>query len=63
METGEFTTPEGNKLRYYCTGAGNRTFVLHQTQERDFVLYYFAHQYAWNSFPEKDRERILEKLT
>ena len=183
METGEFTIPEGNKLRYYCTGAGNRTFVLlhaqgtssesyfevakqlgktakvilidcyghggsshnaelyqldkigddihsllqhltsrkitlvghssggliaayiaatypccekliledppffasfgkrrfktynyldlstvcheflHQTQERDFVLYYFAHQYAWNFFPEKDRERIQEKLT
>lgn len=46
MGTGEFTTPEGNKLRYYCTGAGDRTFVLHQTQERDFALYYFAHQYA-----------------
>lgn len=46
METGEFTTPEENKLRYYCTGAGNRTFVLLQTQERDFALYYFAHQYA-----------------
>jgi len=46
METGEFTTPEGNKLRYYCTGAGNRTFVLLHAQERDFVLYYFAHQYA-----------------
>lgn len=36
---------------------------LNQAQEKDFVLYYFGHQYAWNFFPEKDRERVREKLT
>ena len=36
---------------------------LHQTQERDFVLYYFEHQYAWNFFPEKNREKIRARLT
>lgn len=34
---------------------------LSQTEERDFVLYYFAHQYAWNLFPEKSREKIRGK--
>lgn len=36
---------------------------LHQTQEQDFVTYYFEHQYAWNFFPEKNREKIRAKLT
>ena len=40
METGEFTTPEGNKLRYYCTGAGNRTFVLLHAQGTSSESYF-----------------------
>ncbi|WP_010247686.1 alpha/beta hydrolase [Acetivibrio cellulolyticus] len=34
-----------------------------QLDEKDFVLYYFSNQYAWNFFPEKSREKIKEKLT
>lgn len=36
---------------------------LRQSECSDFVLYYFSHQYAWNFFPEKSRERIKKKLT
>lgn len=36
---------------------------LNQTEEKDFVLYYFAHQYAWNLFPEDSRKKIQEKMT
>lgn len=35
---------------------------IHQSENKDFVLYYFGHQYVWNFFPEKSRERIKEKL-
>ena len=34
---------------------------LNQTEEQDFVLYYFEHQYAWNFFPEKNREKIRRR--
>lgn len=36
---------------------------LKQTEETDFVLYYFNHQYAWNFFPEESREKIRKKMT
>lgn len=35
---------------------------LAQQEERDFVLYYFSNQYAWNFFPEKSRKKIRQKL-
>lgn len=38
------------------------TFI-HQSEYRDFVLYYFGNQYAWNLFPEDSREKIKGKLT
>lgn len=34
-----------------------------QSEVGDFVLYYFANQYAWNFFPEKSREKLKGKLT
>lgn len=37
------------------------TFI-NQTESKDFVLYYFTHQYAWKLFPEKSREKIRHKL-
>lgn len=30
--------------------------------QKDFVLYYFSNQYAWNFFPEKTREKTREKM-
>ena len=36
---------------------------LAQTEETDFVQYYFQNQYAWNFFPEDSREKIREKLS
>ena len=36
---------------------------LNQDEEKDFVLYYFEHQYAWNFFPEKSRAKMRDKLT
>lgn len=38
------------------------TFI-HQTECRDFVLYYFCNQYAWNLFPENSRQKVKEKMT
>ena len=35
---------------------------LQQTEEEDFVLYYFKNHYAWNFFPEKSREKVRSKL-
>ncbi|MCM1246750.1 MAG: alpha/beta hydrolase [Roseburia sp.] len=36
---------------------------IHQSESRDFVLYYFTNQYAWKFFPEKSREKIKGKMT
>lgn len=36
---------------------------INQSKEKDFVLYYFCSQYAWNFFPEKSRDKIKQKLT
>lgn len=33
-----------------------------QSEQKDFVLYYFANQYAWNFFPEKSRDKVRAKL-
>lgn len=35
---------------------------LSQSEEKDFVYYYFVNQYCWSFFPEKSRETIREKL-
>ncbi len=36
---------------------------LQQSECKDFVLYYFSNQYAWNLFPEESREKVKGKLT
>ncbi len=36
---------------------------INQSEQADFVLYYFSNQYAWNFFPEQSRAKIKEKLT
>lgn len=35
---------------------------LQQSEEKDFVQYYFENQYCWHFFPEDSRETIREKL-
>ena len=35
---------------------------LESGSDDDFVLYYFEHQYAWNLFPEKTREKTKRKF-
>ena len=35
---------------------------LNQSEESDFVYYYFANQYCWNLFPEESRDKIKSKL-
>ncbi len=35
---------------------------INQSESKDFVLYYFSNQYAWNLFPEKSRERVKSKM-
>ena len=35
---------------------------INQSESKDFVLYYFSNQYAWNLFPEKSGEKIKEKM-
>lgn len=36
---------------------------INQSESKDFVLYYFSNQYAWNLFPDKSREKVKQKLT
>lgn len=36
---------------------------INQSESKDFVLYYFSNQYAWNFFPEQSREKVKGKLT
>ena len=36
---------------------------INQSAEKDFVLYYFCRQYAWNFFPQKSRNKIQKKMT
>lgn len=33
-----------------------------QSEQKDFVLYYFAHQKAWDFFPQKTRDKIRNKM-
>lgn len=35
---------------------------INQSESKDFVLYYFSNQYAWNLFPEKSREQVKPKM-
>lgn len=35
---------------------------INQSESRDFVLYYFSKQYAWNFFPDSSREKLKQKL-
>ncbi len=36
---------------------------LQQSEEKDFVYYYFVNQYCWHFFPDDSRETIREKLS
>lgn len=35
---------------------------INQNECKDFVLYYFTNQYAWNLFPDESREKVKGKL-
>lgn len=35
---------------------------INQSEDKDFVLYYFSNQYAWNFFPDKSREKVKQKM-
>ncbi len=35
---------------------------INQSEHKDFVLYYFSNQYAWNLFPEQSREKVQKKM-
>lgn len=35
---------------------------INQSESKDFVLYYFSNQYAWNLFPDKSREKVKQKM-
>ena len=35
---------------------------INQSQEKDFIHYYFMNQYCWNFFPEDSRDKIRNKL-
>lgn len=51
-----------NAYNYKDLSSVCHNFLL-QNEEKDFVSYYFAHQYCWNFFPEKSRENIRSKLS
>lgn len=35
---------------------------INQSESKDFVLYYFSNQYAWEFFPDKSREKVKQKM-
>lgn len=35
---------------------------INQSQEKDFIHYYFMNQYCWNFFPKDSRDKIRNKL-
>ncbi|MDE6911103.1 MAG: alpha/beta hydrolase [Lachnospiraceae bacterium] len=35
---------------------------INQSESKDFVLYYFINQFAWNLFPEKSRKQVKPKM-
>ena len=66
LEDPPFFSSEGGR-RYMTYNYVDLSSVCHmflqQTEETDFVLYYFRNQYAWNFFPEKSRDKVREKLS
>ena len=52
-----FSTYHYNDLSLACND------FLNQSKQKDFVTYYFEHQYAWRFFPEADRESVRRKAT
>ena len=50
-----------NTYNYIDLSSVCHSFIS-QKEENDFVLYYFANQYAWNFFPEESREKVKGKL-
>lgn len=65
LEDPPFFSSQGEKRKHSFNYIDLST-VCHnfigQTESRDFVLYYFSNQYAWNFFPEKSREKIQQKM-
>lgn len=65
LEDPPFFSSQGERRRetynYIDLSTACHRFIS-QTECRDFVLYYFANQYAWNFFPEKSRASTKEKL-
>lgn len=66
LEDPPFFSSQGERRKatynYVDLSAVCHTF-LQQAECRDFVLYYFCNQYAWNLFPEASREKIKRKMT
>lgn len=50
-----------NTFNYIDLSTVCHNFIT-QSESKDFVLYYFSNQYAWNLFPEKTRDKIKPKL-
>lgn len=50
-----------NTYNYKDLSSVCHSFLL-QSEEKDFVHYYFVNQYCWNFFPDDSREMIREKL-
>jgi len=50
-----------NTYNYKDLSSVCHRFLL-QSEEKDFVYYYFINQYCWNFFPDNSREIIRKKL-
>ncbi len=65
LEDPPFFSSQGKK-RFSTFNYADLSSICHsylvQTASRDFVLYYFEYQYAWQFFPENSREKIKQTL-
>lgn len=65
LEDPPFFSCQGERRKHSFNYADLSTVChefLNQTEETDFVLYYFSHQHIWELFPEKTRNRLRPKL-
>lgn len=66
LEDPPFFSSQGDRRKYTFNYVDLSTVChnfINQWECKDFVLYYFSNQYAWNLFPEKSREKVKQKMT
>lgn len=65
LEDPPFFSSQGERRKYTFNYIDLSTVChnyINQSESKDFVMYYFSNQYAWNLFPDQSREKVKQKL-